>query len=80
MVYPNPAREYVSLNTTLNGSERLNLEIINMVGKTVRTIDLGSQDQINNYRIDTSDMTAGIYFLRIHAGSKSYIEKLVISR
>lgn len=80
MVYPNPAREYVSFNSTRNGSERISLEIINMVGKTIRTIDLGSQDQISNYRIDTSAMPAGIYFLKVNSGGKSYIEKLVISR
>ena len=79
-VFPNPARDFVTLNMTLNNPANVNIQVVDLLGKTVSAVDLGWQNSINNYRIDVSNLQRGLYFLRVEAGVESYIEKLIISK
>jgi len=78
--FPNPAREFVTLNISLDNPANIRVEMLDLLGKTIRTDELGWQNSVNNYRIDVSSVPRGIYFLKVEAGNRSFVEKLIISK
>lgn len=55
-IYPNPANGFISIDLDHNAE----MQILDLHGKLVKQLTLGS-----NQRIDVSDLSNGIYFLRI---------------
>lgn len=60
-VYPNPAKETLTLSFDEVNSETLCLEIVSFSGQILQTIQV--QTQVQN--IDVSELTPGIYFIRL---------------
>jgi len=71
-VYPNPAQDeiYIKLEN-LNANS---IELVNVLGQTLMTRTVES----NLTRLDVSKFVSGVYFIRIHANDKQFIEKLMI--
>jgi len=71
VVYPNPATNSVTVksNQIIN-----NVQVINFVGQTVISTPV-NKDQIN---INTSNLSSGIYFLRVNTDAGSQNVKLII--
>ncbi len=70
-VYPNPATEI--LNISLNYDKDVNLTLINMLGKAVMS------KNINNFAtIDVSNLTQGVYLIKMNIEGKQYSSKLFI--
>jgi gingipain R len=71
-VYPNPAQDeiYIKLEN-LNANS---IELVNVLGQTMMTRTVES----NLTRLDVSKFVSGVYFIRIHANDKQFIEKLMI--
>jgi len=57
-LHPNPAKDYLTIKTSLTP---LNVSIIDLSGKTIQ-VYLGS-----DYKVDLSDLPAGIYFMQIES-------------
>ncbi|NCC88174.1 MAG: T9SS type A sorting domain-containing protein, partial [Clostridia bacterium] len=69
-VYPNPATEYITIN-----ADNINkVEIINITGQTVFTLD--QEFEYNNILI--KHFNKGLYFIKITTDNGVYIENLVI--
>jgi hypothetical protein len=79
-VFPNPASGEIKieLNDKLrNGKENLRVDIITLQGQTMLTLD--RVDTRNQFlTMDVSEMSNGIYFLRVTNGKELFINKLVI--
>jgi len=77
-VFPNPAREnvFVNLNGIISGN--VNMELYNGSGILVRTIEATVRDANQTFTLETGDLPAGIYFIRISAGDQAHAEKFVI--
>lgn len=73
-LYPNPARNSfnVYVNKELASGK---VEIINTTGKTVKLIR--NISQVNN--IDCSDISKGVYFVKITSDKKVYTHKIIVS-
>jgi PKD repeat protein len=71
-VYPNPAQNEVYIK--LDNMNANSVELINVLGQTVLTRTVEGELT----RIDVSRFVSGVYFIRINANDKQFIEKLMI--
>jgi len=78
-VYPNPASNFINIDYSLkSNNENSYVKIINLLGSVVKTEPLNSSQ--NKVRINTSDLTNGIYFYSIIVNGKVYkTKKLIIN-
>jgi len=54
------------------------MELYNGSGILVRTIEATVRDANQTFTLETGDLPAGIYFIRISAGDQAHAEKFVI--
>jgi hypothetical protein len=79
--YPNPANNEINLHFVLAQPETYNVEISNTLGQVVKTVSLGNfQPGIYNETINTIDLSAGIYTVKVSGKNKQGTEKLVIQK
>lgn len=74
-VYPNPA----SGSLTINWSGALKngwIEIMDLSGKTIRSINL--QDSVSSYQLDISDISSGVYLIKVSDNNSSEYRKIII--
>ncbi len=69
LVFPNPAKEHVTIQST---AQLKNVTIYNSIGELIWT----TRDQ----RIDISSLAQGVYTLRIEAGNEIFMERLVVQK
>lgn len=73
-VYPNPSKGIFQLTNNDIDLEDGKLEIYNMLGKKVYTgSNIKSQTQFN-----LSNLSKGVYILKVHNGTKVYNKKIII--
>jgi hypothetical protein len=70
-VYPNPAKEMITIqsNTIING-----IQIINIMGQEVYAATVHSE----KLNINTSNLNAGLYFVRVNTAAGSQNTKLIV--
>ena len=74
-IYPNPARDYITLDKTeLTDDPLATLEIYSIYGSLVQSRQ-GLQD-----KVDVSNLPPGMYVLRLESKHKMYTAKLLINR
>ncbi|MBQ2514197.1 MAG: T9SS type A sorting domain-containing protein, partial [Bacteroidales bacterium] len=63
-LYPNPANEH--LNVLVSGTSPVtSIELFDVFGKIVRTIDACHSTNSHTIRINTDDLAPGVYFVRV---------------
>lgn len=73
-VYPNPVKDVLSITT---GATEVNkLEVYDIQGRLVRTTDLGANGL---YTTNMSDMSAGVYVVKITGPKGTMTKKIVKS-
>jgi len=78
-LYPNPAKNTVSINYNLNGAQNGQLEIYNILGSVVKIIKINETN--GRLSIDVSDLNNGVYFYSFIADDRIITSKrLVIQR
>ncbi|MBK6931706.1 MAG: T9SS type A sorting domain-containing protein [Saprospirales bacterium] len=79
VLFPNPARDVAVLSVSLPGPHRLQLALVDELGRTQlqRTVDPVARQHID---IDLKGLPAGIYLLRVIAGAFETTKKIVIWR
>ena len=73
IVYPNPFIDYATIKLS-DAIQTLKIEIIDIYGRTVRTIDNINSNSVTIYR---DNLPSGIYFIRIHSDD-TYVKKVII--
>jgi len=73
-IYPNPASDIFTLNTGNLFAERI--EILDMVGKMVKTIEPASA--IQNLAVPVNELESGMYFIRIETSGGIITKKLSV--
>lgn len=68
-IYPNPSSTILNINF----EENANLQIVDMLGKTV----FETQLNIGNNTINSSFLNTGIYLIKIQNENKSFVQKLI---
>ena len=73
IIYPNPANDYIMINA---GSTNTNeIQIFNVYGQCVMSVD--TQNNISEYRVDISNLPAGMYFIRIANDKNNVVKRFV---
>lgn len=78
-VYPNPTAGSVYVNGKLEKADQVTLEVYNAIGEVVLTEDLGHIATISG-SIDMSKFSNGIYFIRLTAGDRTSMNRVVLEK
>ena len=77
-VYPNPLQDNSVVDFTLNSSEQVQIEVLDVVGKQVKALHSGrlaaGQHKMD---INLAQYPAGVYFVRLTAGDQSTTRKVL---
>ena len=79
-IYPNPARNTVTIEYIGEQEGRMSLQIANIMGTTVRYEVLPEGALSTAYPVDISALADGYYFLKITTKSKSYFSKIRVEK
>lgn len=77
-LFPNPAKEYVTVELDLKKKKETTVSISDVSGKLMKTLDLGKVSGLQQYKIDVSDWPSGMYVVQLSHGDYRKIEKLVV--
>jgi hypothetical protein len=77
-IYPNPTRDLLNVNYTLSTNSKIQIQIINSIGQTIR--EISTQQPIGTYTttFDTQQFANGIYFIRFIDGTNTKEAKVII--
>ncbi len=75
--YPNPFSEYTTIEYTLPQSTKINLSIIDLSGKVIKTVVDGYRPE-GTYQKRVSGLQKGIYFYRLVEGNSVVSKKMIV--
>ncbi|MFN0275770.1 MAG: T9SS type A sorting domain-containing protein, partial [Chitinophagales bacterium] len=79
ILYPNPANNYVIVELTADQTEKLNMRIKDISGKTVSSGEYEMNRGVNKIKLDTKYLPAGIYLVQVQgygfSSSMKFIRK-----
>lgn len=77
--YPNPFTGNSTVKVNVRQSTPLSLEVVNMIGQHVFTVDAGiARPGMNDITIDGTKLTPGIYFYTVRAGETAITKKMIV--
>lgn len=73
-LYPNPSHDHAVLRFENASGEPVQLQVIDITGRTVMPLQttLGKQ-----FDLDLRDLSAGVYYMRLTCGTKTFVGKMV---
>ena len=78
-VYPNPTSGNLTIEFTTSSAQAVSVSVINLIGEQVATLFEGTVVVGQHREIaDLSDLSAGIYMLRIDMNGKTVTRKLIV--
>jgi hypothetical protein len=72
-IYPNPANDFMTVSLAAESTDATTIYIINALGETVLTEKATS----SNTTLNTSNLTSGIYFIKVESKNSSAIKKFI---
>lgn len=79
LIYPNPARDKVTVAFETASSGRVSIDIFDFTGKQVKAVDLGERPEGRHDAIlNCSALPSGTYIMRLTAGSSHSSSKFII--
>lgn len=79
-LYPNPAKDEVTIRYDVRESKETTIQLFDMTGKQLEFIQLVPAIGTQETTIDVRRFEQGMYFLRVHVGDQSIIKKFVIAK
>ncbi len=84
-VYPNPAKDYITIELQLNSTADCGIKLLDIVGREVKVIPVQKFEKGNSkVIIQTKELVEGMYTVKITLISsgvqKHYLKKIVVSR
>lgn len=80
-IYPNPAADKASINVSLNKTGKVTITLFDMTGKAIVNVFTGQMNAgLNTVTINTTELSAGIYFTKISSDNYSKTVKIVIAK
>jgi hypothetical protein len=77
-IYPNPTSNYININFYKPINTSASLSIISIIGQTVLQKKIGTQTGEITESINVSQLSRGIYFVRLNIDEKISVAKLVV--
>ena len=80
VLVPNPVRDLLQVNFTLNTQEEVNMTVRNLQGQVMNQELIQGQNGINQQIINVQQLPAGIYILQINSKSGNRSERFVVNK
>jgi hypothetical protein len=78
-IIPNPASGQATLRYDLEGSERVQIEVLSPDGKKVfQANDAEGGPGVHERVLDLKGLSSGVYLVRIQTGAQTLVQKLVV--
>lgn len=74
-VYPNPATDELVIETNCSGCT---YEILDSHGQTIVSGNIGTRGSHGYSRVNTGDLSRGIYFIKVYSNSTTGVQKLIL--
>ncbi len=80
-LYPNPAKNKVNLEYSLSVQSTVHIEILDIVGRSVKVILPDTQQNPDRYLLSSSldELKPGIYFIKIKINTAETLYKLIVT-
>jgi hypothetical protein len=79
MVSPNPASDFTNVQVSLLGTQKVELNVYDVMGKLVMNANYGQQTTgYHTYQVNTSSLTGGIYLFTVKIGNSQTSRKVVV--
>lgn len=78
-MYPNPAKDVVSLELSNVNQSELRISIVDYTGKEIIKAPFLSNQQASTIQLNIDDLNTGLYFISVLSASSTYTQKLIIS-
>jgi len=80
-VYPSPTTRRATVEVAVPaGAEDARLELFDLLGRKVRTLAAGIESGRQTQTVEVSDLSPGVYFLRLRAAGTTTTQKLTVVR
>ncbi len=80
MLYPNPAKDHLTLSFTASGNDRIKVNIYNLAGQKLLVTERPVVRGVNNISVVTSELAKGIYIVEIENNGVKQYQKCLIAR
>lgn len=77
-IYPNPAKDFVTVNINEFDGELSEINLINVQGQIIYTLNKKNQSKI--FDLKTNSFSEGIYMLQLHTSNGILTKKLIITK
>jgi subtilisin-like proprotein convertase family protein/subtilisin family serine protease len=75
-IFPNPSQGQVNISLNQSLNQDLNLEVFDLNGRSLKTFEVNPS--VNQFRIDLSDLSSGIYFVSLKTQNSKAVKKLIL--
>ena len=79
-IYPNPVNNFATLSFNVEGMERTYVELVNTIGQTLQTIDLGVVTGSQLVELNALDLPSGIYLVNIKSGANNVVTRMTVTK
>lgn len=76
--YPNPCKENTEIRVSLNNASKIHIELSSLTGKNVYENTLEAKVGENRVKIETGNLSAGVYFYTVNAEGSSVTKKMIV--
>jgi Secretion system C-terminal sorting domain len=76
-IYPNPATEGINVYISLNNAENTIINVLDISGKVIKTVNVGTVDGEKTVSISLEDISSGVYFIELVNSSNMKVKKFV---
>ena len=78
-IFPNPFNPSATVDFQLSKPAQTSIELYNTLGQVVLRVDLGGlSDGRHSYKLEGSDLSGGVYFMRLLSGGNISMKKVVL--
>ena len=77
-LYPNPASSKVNLVVTLSVTEAVNVQLLDITGKSVSNKEVIMNSGTNNFELTTETLPNGVYFVKVKSSQVNETERVIV--
>jgi len=77
--FPNPSNDATFMRVNIPVASNVNLEVFNIMGQRVGFQNFGTQNGVQTFKFETSDLTSGVYLFNLTVGDKKVTRKVSVS-
>jgi hypothetical protein len=79
VLYPNPTKGTVNASLKLDSTEKVKVDLIDLLGKTIKTTIFTTDNLIFSEELKYENLSKGLYFIKITQKNKTTSKQLIIN-